>query len=183
MQISAKRLKAWNTSSTSPSSTLGLVWLDFGLFGPSLIIQRHSSAFHSCTICRLGLSWLECTNHVCSLFLLEYLLFWKVQLQQWNPPLTHKIMPDHFTTGELDIRSNFDNLGTQLDVEHSRNVAESSVQFILQFTNLVELAIAKTNLRLVFNVQPCQIQIHYESSHIICYISTRNLGAPPGPDF
>ena len=92
-------------------------------------------------------------------------------------------MPDHFTTGELDIRSNFDNLGTQLDVEHSRNVAESSVQFILQFTNLVELAIAKTNLRLVFNVQPCQIQIHYESSHIICYISTRNLGAPPGPDF
>ena len=61
-------------------------------------------------------------------------------------------MPDNFATGKLDIRFNFDNLGTQLDVEHSRNVAESSVEFILQFANLVELAIAKTNLRLSFSL-------------------------------
>ena len=40
-----------------------------------------------------------------------------------------------------------DALGTQLDVEHSRNLAESSVPIILQFNNLEELAIAKTNLR------------------------------------
>jgi len=34
----------------------------------------------------------------------------------------------------------------RLDVEHSRNLAESSVPIILQFNNLEELAIAKTNL-------------------------------------
>ena len=56
-------------------------------------------------------------------------------------------MPEHFATGKSLKSDAKDTLDTQLDVEHSRNVAESSVQIILKFTKLVELAIAKTNLR------------------------------------